>query len=352
MRASTPPEQTRSVSVELGILTDSDTDWRAIDRHLDSVGANAVDLSAGRVEFTAFDWEAYPDAAAEAGTDHISVAARALNRTAQGTPRQIGLIVDAYIPNWIADDPSVAGVAADGTRATYTASAYQLARGAVGDRLVEYVAALGERYDPAQIAVTELFLDIFSFGADDLALYQEMTGEGDWPRTEDGVPDESDPRLGTWRSEVLAGLLARMRSALDEVRGGEGAQILLAMDARIDWEDPAAGDRASGHDYTILLRAADRLILWGYVFLLAPEGTSLPQVTADLAAAGYDMSRFTMSVGLWSTREVPPEMFGAAVASAETNGITHVNVTPLSLMSDADWDALAAVWNPASPSPS
>ncbi|SKC82490.1 hypothetical protein [Krasilnikoviella flava] len=354
MRPAEPPQEERSVSVDFGIVTDPETDWAAVDRHLDDAGANGVDLNAGRVEFTAFDWPAHPEVAAEPGTDHLARAARALHESADGTTRQVGLIVDAYVPAWITADPSVAGVSADGTRAKYQASASQLAHGPVGDRLVEYVAALGERYDPSQIAVTELFLNRYSFGDDDLDLYREMTGADDWPREADGAIDEDAPELGVWRSEVLAGLLGRMRSALDEVRGGDGAQIQLAMDVRVDWDDPAAGAASSGHDYAILLGAADRLVVWAYVGRRDRTPADVERVTAALEDGGFDMSRFTMSVGLWAgsadadpPRAISPELMAETVAAATTHGVEDVNVTPLSHLSDAHWAALDQVWGPA-----
>lgn len=346
------PDRIRSISVDLGLVVDPEMDWQALDARLDEAGVNGVDLSAGRVEFTGFDWEAHPEAAAEPGTDHLARAARALRTDADGNQRQIGLIVDAYVPNWIAQDPSIAGISADGERAVYTASATQLARGAVGDRLVAYVAALGERYAPSQIAVTELFLDIYSFGDDDLELFREMTGQQEWPRTADGELDLQSPVLGSWRSEVLAGLLSRMRAALDEVRDGAGAAIDLAMDVRVGWDTPATGDAVSGHEYATLLRSADRLVVWGYLFGQRAPG-EIEGLTAALADAGYDMSRFEISVGLWAPFSVdPPERIPTqtlveAVQAAGTHGITEVNVTPLSLVTDADWPALAAVWNPS-----
>ena len=353
MRSPQQPEVQRSVSVDFGIVTDPTTDWEALDAHLDAAGVTAVDLGAGRVEFTAFDWPAHPEAAAEPGADHLARAARALRLTADGEQRQIGLIVDAYVPEWIKQDPSVAGVAGYGAPAPYTASATQLARGAVGDRLVEYVAALGERYEPSQISVTELFLNIYSFGEDDLALFREMTGASDWPRTADGLPDDADPVVAAWRADVIAGLLTRMRAALDDVGGGRGKQIVLAVDARINWYDPARGDLVSGHDYDVLLEAADRLVLWAYLF-----GEHVPddigRVTAALQEAGRDMSLLTISVGLWvPTSEDPPGRMSTAemaqaVAQAGTHGVTHVNVTPVSLMTDDDWAALARLWRPTS----
>ncbi|MBD7918930.1 hypothetical protein H9657_11665 [Cellulomonas sp. Sa3CUA2] len=351
LRSSSPPQSLRSVSVDFGIVTDPATDWAALDGHLDEVGATGVELNAGRVEFTAFDWDAYPDAAAEPGSDHLARAARALRLTADGEQRQIGLIVDAFVPVWITQDPSIAGVAPDGTSATSTASATQLARGAVGDRLVQYVAALGARYEPSQIAITELFLDRYSFGDDDLELFREMTGAIDWPRTADGLPDDSDAAVGAWRTEVLAGLLTRMRSALDAVDGGRGAQIELAMEVQVDWDDPGRGSPGVGQDYDVLLRAADRLVVWAYLFGVLPA-TDVGRLTAALAGEGYDMSRFTISVGMWAPGSVDPpdaispELMAEAVEQAATNGVTDVNVTPTSLLTDEDWAALAAVWNP------
>ena len=356
MRPTVVPDEERSVSVDFGIVTDPGTDWAAIDLHLDAAAANGVELNAGRVEFTAFDWPAHPETAAEPGTDHLSRAARALHESADGTTRQVGLIVDAYVPEWIKADPSVAGVSADGRRSPYQASASELAHGDVGDRLVEYVAALGERYDPSRVAVTELFLNQYSFGADDLELYREMTGADDWPRDADGEIDESATELGVWRSEVIADLLTRMRTALDGVRGGEGTQIELAMDVRVDWDDPAAGAPSSGHDYEILLGAADRLVVWAYVGPRDHSPAEVEGLTADLEGAGFDMSRFTMSVGLWAgsadadpPQVISPELMVETLGAAATHGVTDVNVTPLSHLSDAHWEALETAWGDSTP---
>ncbi|WP_245643464.1 hypothetical protein [Sanguibacter suarezii] len=344
-----PPEHIRSLSIDFGIVTDPATDWSVVNDRLDEVAATSVDLNAGRVEFTGFDWEAYPDAAAEPGRDHIARAARALRTMADGSPRQIGLVVDAYVPEWIRQDPSVAGKDAAGQPGPYQPSATALTDGPVGQRLVEYVAALGERYGPSQITITELFLDRYSYGDDDLALYREMTGATDWPRGADGQIDEGAPELGTWRSEVLASLLARMRTALDEVRDGEGKQIELAMDVRVNWADLASGDASSGHDFEILLRSVDRLVVWAYIGVLQRSVDEVGALTAALAASDIDSDRITVSVGLWGpdgVQPIPVETMAEAVTLAGTNGIRAVHVTPYSLMSEPYWTALAGIWVP------
>lgn len=349
MRPAMPPEHVRGMSIDLGLVTDPDTDWDEVAGRLDQVDATTVTLGAGRVEFTAFDWDEHPEDAAEPGRDHLTRAARAVHESGDGVQRQVGLVVDAFVPRWIERDPSVAGRSVTGEPAVYQASATQLARGEVGRRLVAYVAALGERYDPASVAVTELFLD-FCFGDDDLALFRSMTGADDWPRDGDGDIDTGSAAIARWRADVIAGLLRRMRTALDEVRDGAGTDIELAMDVRVDWDDPAAGYLASGHDYRVMLEAAGRLVLWSYV-VSEHEPREVTELTADLAEAGLDTSRLEMSVGLWAgasteDRAISAETLAATVRAAATNGVTAVGVTPYSLMDDARWRALAAVWNP------
>ncbi len=352
LRPSPAPREVRSLSVDFGRVIDPETDWDAVSEQLADAHATTVNLGAGRVEFTAFDWSEHPDAAAEPGTDHLAVAARMLREAPDGSPRQINLIVDAFVPEWIKEDPRVAGTGVRGRRSTHGASATQLATGEVGDRLVAYVAALGERYDPAAIEVTELFFSAYTYGDEDLALYREMSAEADWPRTEDGAIDTESPLIGRWRSEVIAGLLGRMRTALDAVRDGEGRQIGLTMDVGVDWEDPASGRPKSGQDYRILLSSVRdlRLQLWAYIGIPLRPPADIEQVTAALRDGGYDMTRFLVSVGLWGdrstgkARRITTTALDSAVRSAATNGITNVNVTPYSLMTAGDWDVLRSAW--------
>lgn len=351
MRNEKAPDSIRSVSIDFGTVVDPSTDWSAIDERLDAAGANAVELGAGRVEFTAFDWPAHPGAAAEPGQDHLARAARELQRTADDEVREFGLIVDAYVPELIKEDPSIAGVFADGRRSAYQVSAAELTRGAVGQRLVDYVAALGERYRPASIAVTELFLNA-SYGKEDLKLFQEMTGNTSWPRDPDGRLDEDAEVVTTWRSEVLAELLRQMREALDDVAGGDA--VALEMDVRVDWSNPARGAPSTGHRYRELLDAADRLVLWAYLFR-QEEPSDIRRLTATLAEAGFDMERFVVSVGLWATEPsagpaepISPERFEGALRAAATHGVADVNVTPLSLMTPDHWEVLRKVWGSSS----
>jgi hypothetical protein len=352
MRPASPPAVEHSVRIDFGEVVSERTDWKQVAARLDAAHVNTVDLDAGRVEFTAFDWSAHKDAAADPGTDHIAVAADAVHASANGKQRQVNLVVDALVPKWIESDPSIAGVDAEGRRSKYIASASQLHDGPVGDRLVEYVAALGERYDPNQVSVTELMLDGYTFGADDLALFKKMTGASDWPRTPSGAIDTGAPQLGAWRAEVLADLLTRMRAALDKVNDGTGTKIRLGFDARVNWDDPAAGRPEDGGDYKTLLTAADRLVLWAYFGTENRSPAAIRRLTTALARAGVDTRRITVSIGLWQGHEnavpprtIPPAQLARAVRAAQTNAVRSVGITPLRLLSPAHWQVLDDAWS-------
>ena len=264
---TTWPTERHSVSLGLNSIVvahHDDVDWAALRTNLDAAHTNVVYLAAGRVEWTAFDWPEHPQAAALPGTDHLALALQELDRLPDGAPRYFGLTVDALVPTWILADPSVAGRQVDGTPSVYAPSATAIHSGPVGQRYVAYAVALAKRYKPMQVTFTELRFDDETFGADDLSLFKEMTGAADWPRDGGGRIDESSPDIAHWRSEVLAGLLGRVRAALDGVTGEVGHRVELGMDVRVNWDDPAAGRPEAGHDYRMLATAADRLELWAY----------------------------------------------------------------------------------------
>jgi hypothetical protein len=338
------------VSLGFEDVANPDIDWDEVDRNLNAAGVNTIYISAGRVEFTTFDWPAHPEAAAEPGRDRLGAAIRALGRDASGRERTIGIVVDTLVPTWIKRDPSIAGVDASGKRSEYYASASALYDGPVGDRIVDYVGEIARRYKPSEIALTELMFDRGTFGEDDLRLFREMTGRRDWPRTASGHIDESDPSIGIWRSRVLAHLLSRARKEVRQVEPSTGRRTLIAIDAKVNWDDPSAGRPDVGDDYNIIAGAADRIILWAYIGADGKGPNDICGLTHALDRAfSIEISRFTVSVGLWGPNDstvdvVPPATMAAAVRAAETNGVTSVNVTPMSLMTSAHWRALREVW--------
>jgi hypothetical protein len=194
--------------------------------------------------------------------------------------------------------------------------------------------------------------DGYTFGADDLALFKRMTGASDWPRTRSGAIDTGAPQLGAWRAQVIAGLLRRMRAAVDRVNHGTGTKIQLGMDVRVNWDDPEAGRPEDGADYKTLLTAADRLVLWAYLGTVNRSPAAIRRLTAGLAGAGVDMRRTAVSIGLWQGNEnatpqraIPPAQLARAVRAAETNGVRSVGIVPLRLLGPAHRKVLDDAWS-------
>ncbi|GAA4419503.1 hypothetical protein GCM10023169_10230 [Georgenia halophila] len=356
LRPATRPAVRRSISLGLEDVAGTDQNWDQIAERFDAAGITSVHLSAGRVEFTAFDWAAHPEAAAEPGEDHLATAIEHVGRMPDGSPREVSIMIDVLVPSWIAADPSLAGQDARGRRAEYVPSATALLHGPVGERYIDYLIAVAERYRPDQIAFSELAFDDETFGPEDLALYRTMTGRADWPRDAGGDIAEDSPEVASWRSDVLARFLRRAHTALGEVERRAGQEIRLATDVHVSWDDLAAGPAGVGHDYTELAPAVDELVLWAYLGTRGREPGDLADLTGALDEMPLSNDRLTVSIGLWDEQapttadgDVPaisPELLASSVAEAQSEHVA-VNVTPYSLMSPDHWTALHGIWGDA-----
>lgn len=330
----------RAVSFGFEDIVGESPDWDRFGDRLARCNANAVNLSVGRVEWTAFEWVAHPDAASslvsETGRDFVAEAVAGLR---PHLPRNhtLTLTIDTLVPALIAEDPALAGIAPDGEPSESFASVSALSGGIVGDRIVQLAEEICARYDPDRIALTELMFDDSTFGADDLASYRSFTSRADWPRRPDGRIETQDPTLGQWRSQALTSLLGRVQ----EVAKAHG--VGLDMDVRASWMDPHGNRALSGHDYDLILSQADRITVWNYFAL----NSRLPQYGAELTRSLSERhpGRFVMSTGLWALEGVIAsyelEESLAAVAGA---GADAVSVTPASLLTGGHWDALERVW--------
>lgn len=346
------PEQ-HSISLGIEDVVDPDQDWDAVRQRLEEAHVNSVSLAVGRAEWVAFDWAAHPDSVAEPGRDHLAHAIAETARMPDGEPRLVDLLVDALIPAWIDEDPSIAGVSPDGSVAAYMPSAAALHDGPVGERYLELVEELARRYQPDQITFTELKFDDETFGDDDAALYRQMTGAQDWPRRADGSIDEQAPEIGAWRSQVIADFLERASAVLDDVAADTGKRTNLGMDVLINWEDPGAGRPEAGLSYPLLAEHADRLILWAYLGSDQRTPEDLEAFVADLVRSDVPTDDLVISVGLWDHRapseRIGPQAMAGAARAAGTHGLTAVNVTPYTLMTPEHWSALNEVWTELPP---
>ena len=118
----------------------------------------------------------------------------------------------------------------------------------------------------------------------------------------------------------------------------------------MNWDDPGAGRPDAGNDYNLLAEAVDRIIPWVYIGIDGKGPSDIRRLTRALdAKVPVETSRFTVSIGLWGRNSstvhvVSPARMAAAVRAGQTNGITAVNVTPMSLTTPAHWRALRKMW--------
>lgn len=319
---------------------------RELARQLDAAGINEVGIAAGRVDWTLFPWREREDAwSAEVsdgdGADLLAEAIDALRPAADGSQRELTIVVDVLAPRTIADRPELAGVSIDGTSSEEFPGLAALTRGAVADEIITLVGEIAARYAPSAISLTELFLDDTTYGDEDLRDFQRVTGERDWPRT-GGSIDAEDERIVRWRCEAIAELVAHAR----EAAAAHGAE--LWMEVRAPREKASADRRDSGHDYELLTGAADRLVMWDY-FGIAEDGGPGTRSLAR-ALSQRDDGRGVLSVGLWDDARdaITPAQLRSAVEDAARGGSQAVWVTPVSLMSQEHWRALADAWQASS----
>ncbi|MET1064295.1 MAG: hypothetical protein ABWX85_04935 [Arthrobacter sp.] len=334
--AQAPPATERTVGVGYETVVDAAHTLPALATRLDEVDANSVTISVGRLDWTAFRWDAHPELEAVPGRDHVAEAIKALGTSSDGRNRRITLTIDLLIPGWISTDPGLAGINFDGTRSTDFASVSALTAGPVGERLVEFVAEVTQRYRPDAVALTELMFDNNTYGGDDRESYMLASGSTDWPRLANGDIDVDHPGIASWRSEALASLVSKATAAAHS----NGAT--LDMDVRAPWHDPSGDRPESGHDYRLLASAADRLVVWNYFGLNDKE----PRYSEELARAMARRSDgFVISVGMWATDgSISAADLATGLEAAVAGGASAVAVTPSSMLDDDAWRALARAW--------
>lgn len=337
-----PPSE-RAVNFGFEDVVTQTSHWDKTAARLHRAHANAVAISVGRADWTAFPWKSYPDAApdsvVETGRDYVAEAIEAL-RPQMSDKGWLTLTIDTLTPALFESNEELAGVDPHGQKDSAFPSVTALTSGEVGDRIVELTDEICRRYRPDRVALTELMFDNSTFGQDDLASYREHSGSDDWPRKGDHTIDTSDPSLGAWRSDAVADLLARVKETAAKYNG-----VQVEVDVRASQSDPSRGRPLSGHDYSTLLTAADRIVVWNYFGIT----DSTPEYGAEIAKALEDRhsGRFAISTGLWAEHGiVSGQELRASLEELAAAGVDAVSVTPASKMADEHWDVLEQLWKP------
>jgi cellulose synthase/poly-beta-1,6-N-acetylglucosamine synthase-like glycosyltransferase len=298
-----------------------------------------VGVEAGRAEWTYFRWAGqearWSNHQKGASEDLLATAAAALR--ARGF--QVAAYVDLYAPTWIATHPGSAAILADGTSHPEQVSLAELADGPFGALVVQMVEEIARTQAVDAIDITEAAYRQTSFGPADLASFRTFSGRLDWPRDWRGRPDVEDPTVWAWKSALVERFVQRAAEAAHR----HGKQ--LWMDVAASWKDLKRDGRDHGHDYALLLRHADRLVVWNYHWLEGLPATASTDLARRLAAT-LPAGRWSMSVGLWGPegKVITPAQLGQTLAASLEGGARDLWVTPNDQVTDAHWNALLQVW--------
>lgn len=335
----------RAVRIDFDSLGESRSQIPALQALVAESDVNTVALGAGRPEWTFFKWdgrdEYWSSAVRTSDRDLLAEDIGNFRQRRLGV-RHIDAVVDVYAPNFIAETPSAAAISFWGEPSDLLVSTAALLDGPYHDLLLEMIEYIAANYDVDSVSITELAYYDYGYGAADLALYRDDTGNQDWPRLADGTIDRNDPTIGEWRSAAIGRFLAEAAARVHPY----GKQ--LAMDVKVSWGNLENDGLEHGHHYPVMLEHADRMIIWAYSELAGYPPDYLAQIATHLKTH-YDPERIIMSPGLWGRngRRISAEDLGRSVESAIAGGIDHVWVTPSHLMTPEHWQAVARSWRQA-----
>lgn len=339
--AGIPAERAVNVGVE-DLVDPTVGHLDALATRFDQVGANSVSISVGRLDWIELPWvgqeQNLSSDVIETGRDYVGEAVNAFRCAGDGTQRKIVLGIDTLFGRDIQRGVVPAGQALGGWSSELFGSITAWKSDALKQRLAALVRELAVRYEPDAINITELFFDVYTFGADDLADFQRVSGLDDWPRTADGSVDTANPAVSSWRTDAVTGVLAELTAVLDPL------DIALTADVRGP-RDALTPTRADiGQDYPAMLEYAEHLNVWDFPGVNQRLSVLDADDLAPLLFADAPDS-YSLEIGLWHDDGViAPDILRRELTVANTESIRSVSVTPTSLMTDELWAVLAEGW--------
>ena len=337
--AATPKMPIHAVRVQYDNYATSRSEVAGVDANLTAAHANFVSLSAGRVEWTYFKWADQPQYISgdvkSSGLDFL-----ALDSAQYKSHGWIDTTLDILSPNYILAHPSAAAINASGGKSTDIVGTMELVNGNYGKLLLAAVTYIAKNYPNVNsISITELCYHIDGYGPAEKTSYMAATKKKDWPRNSSGGININDPSIGTWRSGLIAGYMAKLASAAHTY----GKQLYLDVD--IDRSNLSEETNMDGTDYTQMLKKVDMLVVWAYYYLdgYAPEYlTTLAQYLTK-----FGNSKIIMSIGLWGPNNVnnmPADLLQRGLTASVNGGISNIWITPSIYMSSSLWTVLDNTW--------
>ncbi|MGD0003637.1 MAG: hypothetical protein ABSE06_05340 [Anaerolineaceae bacterium] len=337
--ASTPKMPIHAVRIQYNNYATSRSEVASVDANLTKAHINFVSLSAGRVEWTYFKWSDHPEYISgdvkSTGLDFL-----ALDSAKYKTHGWIDTTLDILSPNYIKAHPSAAAINSSGGKSTDIVGTMELVNGNYGKLLLAAVTYIAKNYSNVNsISITELCYHIDGYGPAEKTSYMAATGKKDWPRNSSGGININDASIGTWRSGLIAGYMAKLAAAAHAY----GKKLFLDVD--INRSNLSEETNTDGTDYTKMLKSVDMLIIWAYYYLdgYAPEYlTTLAQYLTK-----FGNSKIIMSIGLWGPNNVnnmPTDLLQRGLTASVKGGISNIWITPSIYMSSSLWSVLANNW--------
>ena len=302
-----------------------------------AAGITHVAVSAGRVDWAYFPWPGHPSAWAspvrESGLDFLARDTQRFSSWADVT-----VVVDVLAPIYIKEHPNAAAVTWGGVPSSDLASLAQMTSGPFNQELLAFISAISERTRAESITLVELFYYVDGFGPDDLASFQQDTGQADWPRLATGEININDALVNQWRIDRIEVLLKQIAQIVHQNKHEFYLEVKPTR-FQIQNQDWSA--------YRSYLQYVDKLIVFTNPVYEDPDPLVPGQTIRNLNLLGTD--KVVYELGVWKSDTQPgtadktamtPEAFVSMYHAAVQAGAASFWFTPSYLISSSYWAEL------------
>ena len=332
------PMTVRAVRIDYPNFATSRDEVVILDQKLRQAGVNLVALGAGRLDWNYFIWPEHPEwwsgDVKDTGIDFLA------EEIARFRPwaKHINIVVDVFASRYLENHPEAAAISAQGVPSTLLVSTMQLVEGEFGQDLLSMLDYLAANYPVDSISITELAYRVDGYGEDDKAAYLAYTGQEDWPRRAGGKIDIDHASIGEWRSYEISRFIEKAA----EVVHKHGKELFVDVNMNPQYLKNEASEY--GQNYRLLLKYADRLVVWDYFGLSGQRPEKVKEI-ADFFSQ-YGSGKTILSFGLWAKNggTIKANQLRLGVQAGLESKIPHLWITPSHLMNDDHWQVLIDLW--------